>query len=87
MKLNGLTTAEVEKRRQKYGSNALTQIPPDPLWKKVLTEHTERMDLKCDRIYGIITHRRSMYTEKIQKMRSELLFFDNVKPLDDSYFK
>lgn len=55
MKLNGLTTAEVEKRRQKYGSNALTQIPPDPLWKKVLTEHTERMDLKCDRIYGIIT--------------------------------
>ena len=36
MKLKGLTSAEVEKSRQKHGSNNLTQIPPDPLWKKVL---------------------------------------------------
>lgn len=36
MKLKGLTYAEVEKSRKKHGSNNLTQIPPDPLWKKVL---------------------------------------------------
>lgn len=36
MKLTGLTTKQVEESRNKYGSNSLTQIPPDPLWKKIL---------------------------------------------------
>ena len=36
MKLNGLTRAQVEESRKKYGPNTLTQIPPDPLWKKIL---------------------------------------------------
>ena len=36
MKLTGLTKKQVEESRNKYGSNALTQIPPDPLWKKIL---------------------------------------------------
>lgn len=36
MKLPGLTSKQVEESRQKYGSNSLTQIPPDPLWKKIL---------------------------------------------------
>ncbi len=34
IKQNGLTTSQVEESRQKYGSNVLTQIPPDPLWKR-----------------------------------------------------
>ncbi len=32
----GLTASQVEASRKKYGSNVLTQIPPDPLWKKIL---------------------------------------------------
>ena len=36
MKLNGLTRQEVEQSRSKYGPNTLTQLPPDPLWKKIL---------------------------------------------------
>ena len=36
MKYNGLTAQEVEESRKRYGSNVLTQIPPDPLWKKIL---------------------------------------------------
>lgn len=32
----GLTAAEAEESRKKNGSNTLTQIPPDPLWKKIL---------------------------------------------------
>ncbi len=36
MNLKGLTSKEVEESRKKYGSNNLTQIPPDPLWKKIL---------------------------------------------------
>ncbi|MGM9992000.1 MAG: calcium-translocating P-type ATPase, PMCA-type [Candidatus Bruticola sp.] len=32
----GLTSAEVKASRDKHGSNVLTQIPPDPLWKKIL---------------------------------------------------
>ncbi len=36
MKLTGLTSQQVEESRQKHGSNTLTQIPPDPLWKKIL---------------------------------------------------
>lgn len=36
MKLTGLSNKQVEENRQKYGTNSLTQIPPDPLWKKIL---------------------------------------------------
>lgn len=36
MTLKGLTPSEIEESRKKYGSNTLTQIPPDPLWKKIL---------------------------------------------------
>ena len=36
MKFSGLTAREVEESRAKHGSNVLTQIPPDPLWKKIL---------------------------------------------------
>jgi len=35
-KLTGLTSAEAEKSRKENGSNTLTQIPPDPLWKNIL---------------------------------------------------
>ncbi len=36
MQNKGLTQQQVEESRKKYGSNQLTQIPPDPLWKKIL---------------------------------------------------
>lgn len=36
MKLSGLSIKQVEENRQKYGTNTLTQIPPDSLWKKIL---------------------------------------------------
>ena len=36
MKLNGLTSSQVEESRRQHGANTLTQIPPDPLWKKIL---------------------------------------------------
>lgn len=36
MKFKGLTPSEVEESRRKHGSNVLTQIPLDPLWKKIL---------------------------------------------------
>ena len=36
MKFTGLTKAQVEESRRQYGANTLTQIPPDPLWKKIL---------------------------------------------------
>lgn len=32
----GLTTNEAEKSRELHGANVLTEIPPDPLWKKIL---------------------------------------------------
>ncbi|MGN1106150.1 MAG: HAD-IC family P-type ATPase, partial [Huintestinicola sp.] len=32
----GLTQSEAEESRKKNGANTLTQIPPDPLWKKIL---------------------------------------------------
>ena len=35
-KIHGLTSAQVEESRKKYGANTLTEIPPDPLWKKIL---------------------------------------------------
>ncbi len=34
--VSGLTSQEVLKNREQFGTNALTQIPPDPLWKKIL---------------------------------------------------
>lgn len=36
MKLNGLTTKQAEESRAKFGANTLTQVPPTPLWKKLL---------------------------------------------------
>ena len=36
MSIKGLTSKEVEESRKAYGANTLTQIPPDPLWKKIL---------------------------------------------------
>ena len=36
MELTGLSAKQVEESRQKHGANTLTQIPPDPLWKKIL---------------------------------------------------
>ena len=36
MKIDGLTNEQVKKSREKYGTNELTQIPPDPLWKKII---------------------------------------------------
>ncbi len=36
MKFQGLSKSAVEESRRQNGSNALTQIPPDPLWKKIL---------------------------------------------------
>ena len=32
----GLSSAQVQKRRQQYGSNQLTEAPPVPSWKKLL---------------------------------------------------
>lgn len=36
MKFKGLTKAEVEASRKKYGANSLTEIPLDPMWMKIL---------------------------------------------------
>ncbi len=36
MDLKGLSLQQVEQSRKEHGTNALTQIPPDPLWKKIL---------------------------------------------------
>ena len=36
MKQTGLTAKQVEESRNKHGSNSLTRIPPDSLWKKIL---------------------------------------------------
>ncbi len=36
MELKGLSSRQVEESRKQHGSNVLTQIPPDPLWKKIL---------------------------------------------------
>ena len=36
MDLKGLSLNQVEQSRKEHGTNALTQIPPDPLWKKIL---------------------------------------------------
>lgn len=36
MERKGLSQAQVEQSRKEHGSNTLTEIPPDPLWKKIL---------------------------------------------------
>lgn len=36
MKRTGLTAEQVEESRNKHGSNSLTQIPAEPLWRKIL---------------------------------------------------
>ena len=36
MKFSGLTKQQVEESRRQNGSNALTDIPPEPLWTKIL---------------------------------------------------
>ena len=43
MKFCGLNDDEVLKSREKYGSNALTHIPPEALWRKVLRGFTDPM--------------------------------------------
>ena len=45
MNLNGLSKKEVEESRKKHGDNNLTQIPPDPLWKKILEGFKDPMIL------------------------------------------
>ena len=39
----GLNSREVEESRKKSGPNILTQLPPDPLWKKILRQFTDPM--------------------------------------------
>ena len=41
--LKGLTEKEVEESRKTNGSNALTQIPPESLWKKIMEGFREPM--------------------------------------------
>lgn len=36
MEKKGLSAAQVEQSRREHGSNVLTELPPDPLWKKIL---------------------------------------------------
>ena len=45
MNLQGLSTQKVEESRKQYGTNALTQLPPDPLWKKILDGFKDPMIL------------------------------------------
>lgn len=41
MNLRGLSKVEVEESRKQYGSNTLTQIPPESLWSKILNGFKE----------------------------------------------
>ena len=43
MKFNGLSSQEVIESRKKFGNNQLTQIPPDPLWKKIMNGFKDPM--------------------------------------------
>ena len=43
MKYKGLTKNEVEESRRKYGTNTLTEIPPEPLWRKILHGFSDPM--------------------------------------------
>ena len=46
MKLQGLSASQVEESRQKFGANTLTQIPPDPLWKKIMEGFKDPMIMR-----------------------------------------
>ncbi len=43
MELKGLTRQQVEESKKKHGSNTLTEIPPEPLWKKFLNGFKDPM--------------------------------------------
>lgn len=43
MRKHGLSQKAVEESRKKYGANILTQIPPVPLWKKMLNGFQDPM--------------------------------------------
>lgn len=43
MDRTGLTTQQAEESRRKHGSNALTQLPREPLWKKILAGFRDPM--------------------------------------------
>ncbi len=43
MQKHGLTLSAVEESRAKHGANILTRIPPEPLWKKVLSGFRDPM--------------------------------------------
>jgi len=43
MKFVGLTAQQVEESRKQHGANTLTQIPPEPLWKKILAGFQDPM--------------------------------------------
>lgn len=43
MTLRGLSSAEVERRRAEFGSNALTQVELMPLWRRILKGFTDPM--------------------------------------------
>ncbi|MCD8144308.1 MAG: calcium-translocating P-type ATPase, PMCA-type [Oscillospiraceae bacterium] len=45
MQLKGLTAQEAEESRKQHGPNTLTQIPPEPLWKKFLAGFKDPMIL------------------------------------------
>ncbi len=45
MQLKGLTAQEAEESRKQHGPNTLTQIPPEPLWKKILAGFKDPMIL------------------------------------------
>ena len=43
MDRTGLTTQQAEESRRKHGTNALTQLPREPLWKKILAGFRDPM--------------------------------------------
>ena len=43
--VKGLTNQQAEESRKQHGSNQLTVIPPDPLWKKILEGFKDPMIL------------------------------------------
>ena len=43
MTRKGLTTEEAQRSRREHGDNRLTQVPTEPLWKKVLRGFTDPM--------------------------------------------
>ena len=45
MKFQGLNSKAVDESRRVHGANTLTQIPPDPLWKKILEGFKDPMIL------------------------------------------